>query len=218
METVARSSRQDRRKSRTAGAILDAAEALFLSGGYHPTTIEQLADHADVSVGSVYGHYGAKEGVYAALVDRALALDKRYCDQGWESGSTALERLVGLSESYLRFARDHPGHFRVFRFPPVDAPSGGQVTAARERVRSRIEVEVDRMAGAIGQAAADGVLRPVDPGVTAVFLWGAWDGIIANHVLPGNMELSEEKFESVLAVGREVLALGLLANSDGGAT
>lgn len=73
------------------------------------------------------------------------------------------------------------------------------------------------MAGAIERAVADGVLRAVDPGVTAIFLWGAWDGIIANHVLPGNMELSEEKFESVLAIGREVFALGLLATSDGGA-
>ncbi len=171
--------------------------------------MEQIADHADVSVGSVYGHYGAKEAVYAALVDRALELDKRYCDQGWEPGSTALERLVGLSESYLRFARDHPGQSLVFRFPPVDAPSDGRVTAAREsREPDRGRDLAHGRRHRAGRSA--GTLRPVGPGLTAIF--------IANRVLPGSMELSKERFESVLAVGREVPALELLGPSDGGAT
>ena len=54
-------------KRRTAGAILDAAERLFLGRGYTATTMEDLSEAADVAVGSIYAHFGGKEGVYSAL-------------------------------------------------------------------------------------------------------------------------------------------------------
>jgi TetR/AcrR family transcriptional regulator len=207
--------RQERRKARTAGAILDAAERLFLAHGYQPTTVEQLAEEADVAIGSLYGHFGGKEGVYAALIDRALDLDERYCDQGWVSGGDAVGRLLGLAEGYLRFAREHPGHFRVFRFPPPDLPADGPVAAAADRVAERVRSEVARMAGALAKAIETGVVRPVDPRRAAVFLWAAWDGVIAAHLLPGNMDLTDDEFEHVLALGREVLSVGLLAPGGG---
>jgi AcrR family transcriptional regulator len=203
--------RQMRRKARTASAILDAGERLFLSRGYAGTTVEQLAQEADVAVGSLYGHFGGKPGVYAALIDRALELDKRYCDEGWGSGANAAGRLMGIGEGYLRFAREHPGHFRVFRFPPSDAPTDGAVAAAVARVAARVRSEVERMAGAVREAIDEGIVRPVDPRSAAVFLWAAWDGLIAAHVLPGNMDLAEREFDDVLMLGREVLARGLLA-------
>ena len=46
------------------------------------TMIEDLSEQADVAVGSIYAHFGSKDGVYAALIDRALELDKRYSEEG----------------------------------------------------------------------------------------------------------------------------------------
>lgn len=211
METLASSEdRRTRRKARTGAAILDASERLFLTRGFEATTIEQLAKQADVAVGSIYGHFGGKEGVYAALIDRALELDARYCDEGWMSGTDPVRRLVGIGEGYLRFAREHPGHFRLFRFPPAGGPTGGPAATVTARVAGRVRSEVARMAGAIREAMDEGTVRAVNADRAAVFLWSAWDGVIAAHVLPGNMGLSEHEFDEVLALGREVLALGLL--------
>jgi AcrR family transcriptional regulator len=202
--------RRGRRRAQTGAAILDAAERLFLTRGFEATTIELLSEGADVAVGSIYGHFGGKEGVYAALIDRVLELDARYCDEGWASGTDPVERLVGIGEGYLRFAREKPGHFRLFRFPPAGGPTGGPAATATTRVAERVRSEVARMAGALREAIAQGTVRSVDPERGAVFLWAAWDGVIAAHVLPGNMGLSEREFEEVLVLGREVLALGLL--------
>jgi TetR/AcrR family transcriptional regulator len=206
--------RRARRRAQTGAAILNAAERLFLTRGFEATTIEQLAEQADVAVGSIYGHFGGKEGVYAALIDRALELDARYCDEGWANGTDPVGRLIGIGEGYLRFARDHPGHFRLFRFPPAGGPTGGPASAATARVAVRVRSEVARMAGAVAEAIAEGTVRVVDPERAAVFLWAAWDGLIAAHVLPGNMGLSEPEFDEVLALGREVLALGLLQRAE----
>ncbi len=216
--------RQQRRKLRTSAAILDAAEALFLERGYLGTTVEQIAEGADVALGSLYGHFAGKEGVYAALVDRAVLLVERFVDEGWESGSGPVGRLLGLSEGYLRFAVEHPGLFRFFRFPPPGGPTGGPAVAAAERVARRVADEIERMSGAISEGLSSG-LAPgvderaalevdpnVDPRAVAIFLWASWDGIIAAHLLPGNMALSEGEFEKVLAIARAVILRGLLAS------
>lgn len=202
--------RTERRKARTAGAILEAAERLFLSRGYTATTMEELSEAADVAVGSIYAHFGGKEGVYSALVDRALALDKRYGEEGFAAGSSPLERLVGIGEGYLRFAREHPAYFRLFRFPPPDRPSAEEAPGPAARIAERISAEVARMAGLLREAAEEGVIRSVDPEPMARFMWAAWDGVIAAHLGPANMDISDAEFEQMLNQARESLVRGLL--------
>jgi AcrR family transcriptional regulator len=197
-------------KARTSAAILDAAERLFLTRGYTATTMEDLSEAADVAVGSIYAHFGGKEGVYSALVDRVLELDRRYSEEGFAAGGSPLERLVGMGEGYLRFAREHPAHFRLFRFPPPDRPSADEAPGPAARIAERISTEVDRMAGLLREAVAEGVIRPVDPRPTARFMWAAWDGVIAAHLGPANMDISDAQFERMLNQARESLIRGLL--------
>jgi AcrR family transcriptional regulator len=53
--------------------ILDAARACFSEHGYAATTIEQIAARSGASNGSIYHHFGAKDGILAALYVSALA-------------------------------------------------------------------------------------------------------------------------------------------------
>lgn len=207
------SSRSERRKARTATAIRDAAERLFIARGYSVTTMEDLAEEADVAVGSIYAHFGSKEGLYGALIERALELDKRYCDEGFDAGELPAERLFGLAEGYLRFAREHPGYFQLFRFPPPDRPGAELTPTASARIAQRITDETERMASEIQSMIDEGIGRPVNAQSAARFLWAAWDGVICSHLGPGNMGLTDEQFEEVLNRAREGFALSLLATS-----
>jgi TetR/AcrR family transcriptional regulator len=209
--TDAAVSRNERRKARTAAAILAAAEKLFLSRGFHATKIEDLSAAADVAIGSIYAHFGDKEGVYDALIDRALELDRTYSDGGFEAGNSPLERLVGLGEGYLRFAREHPGYFRLFRFPPHERPKAGGASAAEAKVSARITEETERMARLLSEAMDEGLVRECDPVATARFMWAAWDGVIASHLGPANMELEDVEFEALLNRARETLIRGILS-------
>ncbi|HIO92481.1 MAG TPA: TetR/AcrR family transcriptional regulator [Leucothrix mucor] len=47
--------------------ILTAALDLFVDSGYHKVSIHQIQSQADVSIGSIYNHFGGKEGVAKAL-------------------------------------------------------------------------------------------------------------------------------------------------------
>lgn len=58
------------RGERTRQAILDAAEKLFLTNGYHGTSMRQIAQKAgDIAVGGIYNHFQNKEEIFRALLE-----------------------------------------------------------------------------------------------------------------------------------------------------
>jgi AcrR family transcriptional regulator len=54
----------------TRQAILDAAERLFLTQGYHGTSMRQIADGAGIVVAGIYNHFPGKESIFDAVLDR----------------------------------------------------------------------------------------------------------------------------------------------------
>ena len=61
---------QDQRKAETRGRLLAAAATLFAREGYDAVSVDAIADVADRTSGSVYAHFGSKQGLLAALLDR----------------------------------------------------------------------------------------------------------------------------------------------------
>lgn len=65
-------SRRANRSEQTRQRILDAATRLFLEGGYHGTTIDSIAEHADVAVETVYSRFGNKANLLNAILEPAI--------------------------------------------------------------------------------------------------------------------------------------------------
>ena len=59
----------------TQHSIIDAAHALFASRGYQATTLDDIAAAAEVSVQSVYFHFGNKPALLKRVVDVASVGD-----------------------------------------------------------------------------------------------------------------------------------------------
>jgi AcrR family transcriptional regulator len=64
--------RQERARA-TRRRVLDAARALFIERGYVATTIDAIAERADVSPETVYATFGNKRTVLSELVDISIA-------------------------------------------------------------------------------------------------------------------------------------------------
>jgi AcrR family transcriptional regulator len=68
----ARTRRADKAEA-TRRRVVDAAIGLFVERGYHSTTIESIAEAADVSVETIYKRFGSKAGLLKAARDAAVA-------------------------------------------------------------------------------------------------------------------------------------------------
>jgi AcrR family transcriptional regulator len=207
--SVVQPTRVERRKARNVQAILQAAEEEFLAHGYHGTTVERIAEAADVSVGSLYVYFESKEGLYLALLERALEVEERYMREAFKPTLSLGQQLFAAGDAYLRFYRDHPGYFRILFFPHIDARPEETLPSAAQRLADRAEEQVRRVAGVIELAVKTGAARPVDPYRTAKFMWGAWSGVIALNLRPDRLRLDDDELEAVLEQGQRVIAEGI---------
>jgi AcrR family transcriptional regulator len=198
-----------RRRTRTRGAILDAAEAAFIRHGYRGARMEDLAEEADVSVGSIYGHFGNKDGLYLALVDRALDRFAGYMRQAYAASDSPLEQVMAAGDAYLRFHLEHPGSFRFFALEGVEtrmADVGGELQA---RVEQRTAEIVDGFRDRIDAAVEAGQAGPLDAHLTSRFLWGAWNGMVALGLRTDGMALSEDEIDACVQQARRIVVEGL---------
>ena len=67
--------RRQEQARRTRWEIVQAAHALFLELGFSATTMPQVAEHAGVSVQTVYKNFANKAGLVKAVFDAAIAGD-----------------------------------------------------------------------------------------------------------------------------------------------
>ena len=88
-------------------AILDAALRLFAARGVPATSVEEICATSGASVGSLYHHFGSKEGIAAALYVSAVEAYQRGAVDMFRKAQTAEDGFRGCVEHYLRWVQKH---------------------------------------------------------------------------------------------------------------
>lgn len=203
----------DPRRRRTIDALLRAAQEIVAERSIENVTVEEIADRAGVAVGSIYNHFGSKAGLHAAVVQRALDVDRRFMDHAYTPHRDPVEQLYAAAEEYLRFYLENPAYFRMLAFPN----DPGQYRAGQEladRLAQSVHQQNRRMVDAISRAVDDGTVRPVDPEAVATVLWSAWNGIISLGWRPDRLRRSETELRELLKTATDVISHGLLTRSE----
>ncbi|WP_320670073.1 TetR/AcrR family transcriptional regulator [Patulibacter defluvii] len=211
-EVPRRPARGERRAARTRAAILDAAERAFRVDGYRGTKVEEIAAAADVAVGSIYSHFGNKDGLYHALAERSVELFALYMEQAYRDDRTPLEQVLAAGDAYLRFHLEHPGAFRFLAFAGIES-APVEDDELRARITDRMEELVDRFRQQVQAAIDAGEARPLDAHQLSRFLWGAWNGVVGLSMRPDRLALSDDEIDACIATGRRLVLEGLVAPS-----
>jgi AcrR family transcriptional regulator len=96
-----------------AGQLLDVAERLFAANGYGSTSIEGIAREAGVSRPVVYAHFGSKDGIYLACLERARGQLDEMLASAVASASGPREQLERGANAYFAFVERDPARWRV---------------------------------------------------------------------------------------------------------
>lgn len=208
MSDEAHTTTLDPRKQRTRDALLAAAEQAFAKRSFEEVTVEEIGDGAGVAVGSIYNNFGSKAGLYAAVVDRALDVDRTYMDRAYTPDRSPIEQLEAAAEQFLRFYIDHPQFFRMLAFPgePGNYPAAEETAA---RLARRVDEQNARMVDAIERGIAEGSIRPLDAHRAATFLWAALCGVISLAWRPDELRLDTAALTELLGIGTQILGFGL---------
>ena len=198
----------DPRRARTMRALLDSAARLFAEHGFTEVTVEQIAADARVAIGSIYGNFGDKRGLYLAAVDEALDVNDSYQLPIFESDMLPIEKLAASGAAYVRFYLEHPGQFRLVQLP-IPEPGDGPLPDAAAAIDLRVQHIIERMAETVEEAVKDGSVRPLPPLPTARFLWASLTGAVALNLRPGVLRLTHAEVAEVAQLGQMIIAEGI---------
>jgi AcrR family transcriptional regulator len=150
-----RRQRSDGERSR--GAILDEAAQLSTVEGIGGLSLGRLADSVGMSKSGLFAHFGSKEELQLATIERADEIFHSQVLEPAESATDGLDRLRRLLDGYLRYvqARTFPGG--CF-FATVLVEVSMQPGAVRDRLLVFLEDWLGRLESAIRVAQKEGTI------------------------------------------------------------
>lgn len=165
--------------------VLDAAVAISATHGPDAISMREVAREAGVSHQAPYHHFTDRSGIFAAI-----------CEEGFRQLSEALlaprpSDDSNMCESYVHFALQHPGHFRVMMRNDlcqlVNYPS------ARMEADRAFDILVDEVKSLLGEGARDETVK-----TQTAYIWSVGHGL-ATLLLDGPLELKLEGIDDVNA-------------------
>jgi AcrR family transcriptional regulator len=106
--------------------LIEVARGLFAERGFEGSAIEEVANRAAVSKPVVYEHFGGKEGLYTAVVDREVDLLLAMMREALTAG-TSRELLEQAAIALLDYIEQHPEGFRILvRDSPIGTTASFQ--------------------------------------------------------------------------------------------
>ncbi len=118
--------------------LVGVARTVFAERGFEATTIEEIAERANVSKPVVYQHFGGKQGVYAVVVDREV---RRLTESLARAFDARHPRKIAehAADSFLGYIEEHEEGFRVLvRDAPIGM-TGGSFASVIADVATRAE-------------------------------------------------------------------------------
>ena len=122
-------------------AILDAALHLFATRGLRGTSIEDICAASGASNGSLYHHFGSKEGIGATLYVSAVEDYQRGALAVFRNAQSAEAGFCGCVEHYLQWVLDHRELavlMLAVEHTDVRELAGDEVTALNDRFRAEV--------------------------------------------------------------------------------
>lgn len=102
---------QEDRKAETRSRLLAVAAELFAQGGYDAVSVEAIGEAADRTSGSVYAHFGGKQGILLALLEGFQSDVQAVVDAESLLHKTLQGRLAGLWRNLTDHPNDRAEHF-----------------------------------------------------------------------------------------------------------
>lgn len=189
----------DERSAATRAALVAAAGELFAERGYGGASVALIGERAGISRGSIFWHFGSKEGLLWAVVDDAFDAWRRgglMADVGDAVGRDAVRRAL---ESHRRFLESGADRLRLYFLLLFEALGPRAEIAPRFAALYAAMREDTSTWIAAGQRA--GELRDdVDPAIVVSLITATLAGLAQQHLLdPGAIDL-DRAYGDLLAV------------------
>jgi AcrR family transcriptional regulator len=201
--TMSRSAlRRIREKEQRFETILSAAETLFARKGYNQTSIEEIADLAEVSTGTVYFYFKNKEALLIKLMQEIGYYLRKLLGDELQKTDFSLPSLQHTAFAFLRdFCLSHPEKITIFFRESVGQSS--EVEEQRKAIFIKLTSELRDALLKISERLGKRFVNDSSPELIAVCIVGIYDRIACHYLL------WQDRSEDMMDIAEETSAFML---------
>ena len=211
--------RKEREKLHRKEEILNAAETVFFEKGLAASTMDEIADRAELSKGTLYLYYKSTEDLYMAIICRGHQILFKMFQEAAATGESSIKLLENLGQAYFTFYKRYHDYFRMFSFSE-NTQLHSQVS---EEMKNTCAESGQCLGGVVQEVIRKGIedgsfRRETNPVEMSIILWAHCRGVmeIIDHL--SSREVSTGKpwegldFEKMYRRSTAMLVSGILTD------
>ena len=166
--------RKEREKEHRKEEIIDAAQKVFFEKGLFVATMDEIAEAAELSKGTLYLYYKSKEDLYLTVMMRGTQKLTEMCQQAIDSQGSVLKKIIKLGEAYTDFSKKLPNYFRMIYFFQTPHFHKQVSEEMRETCNLKHKKLWDMVIQLIKNAIEEKYIKPeLNPAELAIILWSS---------------------------------------------
>ncbi len=192
--------RKEREKERRRLDIINAAEEVFFSKGFENSTMDDVAEQAELSKGTLYLYFKSKDELFLEIIYRGNNILHNLFQKASEREGDGLCKVRAIGEAFVEFSIKYPNYYNAFLHNQTQEICLEKMGEAEEKIFSLKERNMQIFIDVIKGGIEDGSLEPeLDPVKTALTLWAEATGVLLLAKLKGKLiskgfNISEEEF------------------------
>ena len=201
--------RKEREKLARKKAIIDAAREVFFEHGFQATTMDQIAEVAEVSKGSLYLHFPTKEELYVTILIQGLEMLLQRFQKAVQGVKDWETRIRNIGKAYYDFYREERNYSQIL------------FLLQHGEIAPKVSDQVIQTTFEMGLSCLNILCRAIEAGMAkqeireqnamelAVILWGSMNGIILLHEEEEHKKIIPTSLDSMIQRAITLLIDGL---------
>ncbi len=202
--------RKEREKLQRRNDIIDAAEKVLFSRGFESATMDEIAEMAELSKGTLYLYFKSKEDLQFAIFMRGSDVLMKMMKNNLSPDSKGYQRLLELAESFIRFSRENRNYFSLFMYYESNRMGALNIDQVQLQVYLKEDSPLALVTQQVIMGMQDGSLR--DDLAAEVFSATLWSQMLGVLIVLNNKadlyEIFNLKADEILQTHLELVSNG----------
>ncbi|MCH7612773.1 MAG: TetR/AcrR family transcriptional regulator [Candidatus Marinimicrobia bacterium] len=169
--------RKKREKQQRRADIMEAAKDVFFSKGLMSATMDEIAERAELSKGTLYLYFQSKEELYLSLLDEGDRIFLTMMRKELLPTLSAEELIRKTASVYYKFYQQYPDYFNIMFFLHHGDLENKVSPEFYKACMCQAEETLKMIEGIIQKGIGEGTFRKVDSWKMTLNLWATANGI-----------------------------------------
>ncbi len=206
--------RKEREKEQRRNDIIDAAERIFFRKGIDNATMDEIAEEAELSKGTLYLYFKSKEELLFAINLRAMKILSDMFRKALSQNKSTIENLLEIGRAYVRFSHEYEHYFTtLLHFEGCENHNLSHELYEKKCLHG--DNPMSFLTEMLRKGVDDGTVRSdIAPCVLAHCLWSQTTGVLKlTKTKDFHIDLEDHAEDEIINAHLEIIYHGILKKS-----